>query len=213
MEPGSSSSAGLRISGNSGSIEPVKTKTTGFAPVLSSTISRDNTNEPQRQAKLLAEFGNKKRLEQQSSKALLDVKSASEPIAKTKRDKVTTVKALAKAGKEAIESRKAPIEVFKGRARVLNSICDACILDNRACDQKTPVCTNCQRRKRKCVYSVKQEEEEDDDDNEEEADDDGLWERDIEMVMTQANVSRKKAVIALKENDNDIVNSIMALKP
>jgi nascent polypeptide-associated complex subunit alpha len=29
--------------------------------------------------------------------------------------------------------------------------------------------------------------------------------------MTQANVSRKKAVNALKENDNDIVNSIMAL--
>nr|CEG04146.1 unnamed protein product [Fusarium clavum] len=34
---------------------------------------------------------------------------------------------------------------------------------------------------------------------------------DIELVMTQANVSRNKAVKALKENDNDIVNSIMAL--
>ena len=29
--------------------------------------------------------------------------------------------------------------------------------------------------------------------------------------MQQASVSRKKAVKALKENDNDIVNSIMAL--
>jgi len=29
--------------------------------------------------------------------------------------------------------------------------------------------------------------------------------------MTQAGVSRKKAIKALKENDNDIVNSIMAL--
>jgi nascent polypeptide-associated complex subunit alpha len=29
--------------------------------------------------------------------------------------------------------------------------------------------------------------------------------------MTQASVTRKKAIKALKENDNDIVNSIMAL--
>jgi nascent polypeptide-associated complex subunit alpha len=34
---------------------------------------------------------------------------------------------------------------------------------------------------------------------------------DIQLVMAQANVSRKKAVKALKENSNDIVNSIMAL--
>jgi hypothetical protein len=33
----------------------------------------------------------------------------------------------------------------------------------------------------------------------------------VELVMAQANVSRKKAVKALRENDNDIVNSIMAL--
>ena len=32
-----------------------------------------------------------------------------------------------------------------------------------------------------------------------------------EIVMAQANVSRNKAVKALKENGNDIVNSIMAL--
>jgi len=55
----------------------------------------------------------------------------------------------------------------------------------------------------------KKEEEEEDDD--EEVDDDGLEDKDIELVMTQASVSRKKAVKALKENDNDIVNSIMAL--
>ncbi len=52
-------------------------------------------------------------------------------------------------------------------------------------------------------------EEEDDDD--EEVDDSGLEAKDIELVMTQASVSRKKAVQALKENGNDIVNSIMAL--
>merc|ERR1711939_277397 len=54
----------------------------------------------------------------------------------------------------------------------------------------------------------KAEEEEDDD---EEVDDGGLEAKDIELVMTQASVSRKKAVKALKENGNDIVNSIMAL--
>ena len=42
-------------------------------------------------------------------------------------------------------------------------------------------------------------------------DDSGLEAKDIELVMAQASVSRKKAVKALKENDNDIVNSIMAL--
>ncbi|KAF2753281.1 nascent polypeptide-associated complex, alpha subunit [Pseudovirgaria hyperparasitica] len=55
----------------------------------------------------------------------------------------------------------------------------------------------------------KKEEEEEDDG--EEVDDSGLEAKDIELVMQQASVSRKKAVKALKENDNDIVNSIMAL--
>lgn len=54
----------------------------------------------------------------------------------------------------------------------------------------------------------KKEEEEDDG---EEVDASGLEDKDIELVMTQASVSRNKAVKALKENDNDIVNSIMAL--
>ncbi|KZF20799.1 nascent polypeptide-associated complex, alpha subunit [Xylona heveae TC161] len=55
---------------------------------------------------------------------------------------------------------------------------------------------------------VKKDEEEDDG---EEVDETGLEAKDIELVMAQASVSRKKAVKALKENDNDIVNSIMAL--
>lgn len=57
--------------------------------------------------------------------------------------------------------------------------------------------------------SDKKEEEEEDDG--EPVDETGLEEKDIELVMQQASVSRKKAVKALKENDNDIVNSIMAL--
>ncbi|KAI9887913.1 MAG: GAL4 enhancer protein [Watsoniomyces obsoletus] len=50
-----------------------------------------------------------------------------------------------------------------------------------------------------------------DEDDGEEVDESGLEAKDIDLVMTQASVSRKKAVKALKENDNDIVNSIMAL--
>ncbi|KAK0729987.1 NAC domain-containing protein [Lasiosphaeris hirsuta] len=57
-------------------------------------------------------------------------------------------------------------------------------------------------------HDHKEEEEEEDG---EEVDADGIEDKDIELVMTQANVSRTKAVKALKENDNDIVNSIMAL--
>ncbi|GKT66471.1 nascent polypeptide-associated complex subunit alpha [Colletotrichum tofieldiae] len=56
---------------------------------------------------------------------------------------------------------------------------------------------------------AKKDEEEEDDG--EEVDAEGIEDKDIELVMTQANVSRKKAIKALKENDNDIVNSIMAL--
>ncbi|RPA81847.1 nascent polypeptide-associated complex, alpha subunit [Ascobolus immersus RN42] len=49
------------------------------------------------------------------------------------------------------------------------------------------------------------------DEDEGEVDETGIEAKDIELVMAQANVSRKKAVIALRENDQDIVNSIMAL--
>ncbi|KAF7548621.1 hypothetical protein G7Z17_g6950 [Cylindrodendrum hubeiense] len=55
------------------------------------------------------------------------------------------------------------------------------------------------------------DEDDEDEDDDEEVDAEGLEDKDIELVMTQANVSRNKAVKALKENDNDIVNSIMAL--
>ncbi len=51
-------------------------------------------------------------------------------------------------------------------------------------------------------------EEEDDG---EEVDATGVEEKDIELVMSQANVSRAKAVRALKNNTNDIVNAIMEL--
>lgn len=66
------------------------------------------------------------------------------------------------------------------------------------------------RGKGKAVDSGDAKKDDDDDDGEE-VDAEGLEDKDIELVMTQASVSRKKAVKALKENDNDIVNSIMAL--
>uniref|UniRef100_A0A5F8GUT8 NAC-A/B domain-containing protein n=1 Tax=Monodelphis domestica TaxID=13616 RepID=A0A5F8GUT8_MONDO len=47
--------------------------------------------------------------------------------------------------------------------------------------------------------------------DEEEVDETGLEVRDIELVMAQANVSRAKAVRALRHNNNDIVNAIMEL--
>jgi len=48
-------------------------------------------------------------------------------------------------------------------------------------------------------------------DEEEMPDATGVEEKDIELVMSQANVSRAKAVNALKKTDNDIVNAIMEL--
>ena len=49
------------------------------------------------------------------------------------------------------------------------------------------------------------EEEEDD----EVVDATGIEEKDIEIVIAQSNVSRKKAIKALKNNNNDIINAIM----
>jgi nascent polypeptide-associated complex subunit alpha len=42
-------------------------------------------------------------------------------------------------------------------------------------------------------------------------DETGLESKDIELVMSQAGCSRAAAVTALKENDGDLVNSIMSL--
>lgn len=61
--------------------------------------------------------------------------------------------------------------------------------------------------KGKAIEGADAKKDEDEDDGEE-VDDTGLEPKDIELVMAQASVSRKKAVKALKENDNDIVNSM-----
>lgn len=59
--------------------------------------------------------------------------------------------------------------------------------------------------KGKAIEGADAQKDEDEDDGEE-VDDSGLEAKDIELVMAQASVSRKKAVKALKENDNDIVS-------
>lgn len=48
-------------------------------------------------------------------------------------------------------------------------------------------------------------------DEEEEVDETGVEPRDIELVMTQASVSKSKAVKALKTHEGDIVSAIMEL--
>ncbi|KAI1359120.1 hypothetical protein F5Y08DRAFT_349962 [Xylaria arbuscula] len=55
------------------------------------------------------------------------------------------------------------------------------------------------------------EDKKDDGDDDEEVDADGLEDKDIELVMTQASVSRTKAIKALKENDNDIRSAALKL--
>ena len=55
------------------------------------------------------------------------------------------------------------------------------------------------------------DEEGGDEDKDGDVDETGVDSNDIELVMTQANVSRGKAVIALKANDNDVINAIVSL--
>mmetsp|Transcript_15886 Transcript_15886/g.35781 ORF Transcript_15886/g.35781 Transcript_15886/m.35781 type:complete len:148 (+) Transcript_15886:503-946(+) len=59
--------------------------------------------------------------------------------------------------------------------------------------------------------SVEAISEEAGEEEEEALDESGVEPKDIELVMSQAGCSRAKAVKALRENDNDLVNSIMSL--
>merc|ERR1712176_875297 len=51
----------------------------------------------------------------------------------------------------------------------------------------------------------------DDDDEEGDVDETGLEPKDIDLIISQAGVSRAKAVSALKKNNGDIVSAILAL--
>ena len=59
------------------------------------------------------------------------------------------------------------------------------------------------------VAKIQEEEEEAEEDGD--IDTEGVEEKDIELVMAQAGVSKAKAVKSLKKNNNDIVNAIMEL--
>uniref|UniRef100_A0A1I7UEW4 NAC-A/B domain-containing protein n=1 Tax=Caenorhabditis tropicalis TaxID=1561998 RepID=A0A1I7UEW4_9PELO len=52
---------------------------------------------------------------------------------------------------------------------------------------------------------------EEDENEDVEEDSTGIEEKDIELVISQANTTRNKAIRALKDADNDIVNAIMSL--
>lgn len=57
----------------------------------------------------------------------------------------------------------------------------------------------------RCVQAIEEDEDE------EEVDASGVEPKDIELVMTQAAVSKSKAIKALKSSDGDIVSAIMEL--
>mmetsp|Transcript_5635 Transcript_5635/g.10056 ORF Transcript_5635/g.10056 Transcript_5635/m.10056 type:complete len:194 (+) Transcript_5635:77-658(+) len=57
--------------------------------------------------------------------------------------------------------------------------------------------------------AAKEAKEEEEEEGEEDAT--GLKEKDIELVMEQGDCSRNKAIRALKKNNGDVVNAIMAL--
>ena len=65
------------------------------------------------------------------------------------------------------------------------------------------------------VAAVQEVEEDDEEDDmpalDEAVDETGVEAKDIDLVMTQAGCSRNKAVQALRDNDGDLVNSIMSL--
>ncbi|CAG5134689.1 unnamed protein product [Candidula unifasciata] len=61
------------------------------------------------------------------------------------------------------------------------------------------------------VSTVSQPIQEESEEEDEEVDATGVEHKDIELVMSQANVSKAKAVKALLNNSNDIVNAIMEL--
>ncbi|EEQ97283.1 nascent polypeptide associated complex alpha chain with an NAC domain, putative [Perkinsus marinus ATCC 50983] len=55
--------------------------------------------------------------------------------------------------------------------------------------------------------------EEDQDEGDDDVDESGVEAKDVDLVMSQVNCSRSKAVKALKDANNDIVEAIMQLSP
>ena len=106
---------------------------------------------------------------------------------------------------EVFKSPNSDCYIIFGEAKVedLNSQAQATAAQQLVSQQHT--------RETPAVESKKEEVE--DDDADEDVDDEGVSATDIELVMTQASTSRNKAIKALKNNDNDIVNAIMEVSP
>jgi len=68
-----------------------------------------------------------------------------------------------------------------------------------------------QKAKQQTMPEAIVEEDEGEEIPDDQVDTTGIDEKDIELVIQQANCSKAKAVKALRNNDNDIVNSIMEL--
>jgi nascent polypeptide-associated complex subunit alpha len=102
---------------------------------------------------------------------------------------------------EVFKSPNSDCYIIFGEAKVedLNSQAQATAAQQLVSQQQT--------RETPAIESKKEEVE--DYDADEDVDDEGVSANDIELVMTQASTSRNKAIKALKNNDNDIVNAIM----
>merc|ERR1712157_211218 len=68
-----------------------------------------------------------------------------------------------------------------------------------------------QKAKQQTMPEAIVEEDEGEEIPDDQVDTTGIDEKDVELVIQQANCSKAKAVKALRNNDNDIVNSIMEL--
>jgi nascent polypeptide-associated complex subunit alpha len=105
---------------------------------------------------------------------------------------------------EVFKSPNSDCYIIFGEAKVedLNSQAQATAAQQLVSQQQT--------REIPAIESKKEEVE--DYDADEDVDDEGVSANDIELVMAQASTSRNKAIKALKNNDNDIVNAIMEVR-
>ena len=62
------------------------------------------------------------------------------------------------------------------------------------------------------VFGEEEEEADADVEEEEDPDTEGILEEDIDLVMRHANATKGKAVRALKNNDNDVINAILEIE-
>merc|ERR1712232_622452 len=102
-------------------------------------------------------------------------------------------------------------EVFKGTGNTYIIFGEAKIEDVSGQRQMSEAAKFAEQGEAMAASSLPDAAEIDGDEDDEDEDAGDLAEDDINLVMSQASVSRGKAIKTLKENDQDVVNSIMAL--